>query len=112
MTLASENYSKVAVLGASSMVGSRFCELSQNLVLIKTDLKGKISVDITSRESVQSFFKKYDFNWVISFSAFTDVDAAEKQRGQKGGSCWQINVEGAQNVVNACRKYQRKLIFI
>lgn len=94
------------------MVGSRFCELSQNLVLIKTDLKGKISVDITSRESVQSFFKKYDFNWVISFSAFTDVDAAEKQRGQKGGSCWQINVEGAQNVVNACRKYQRKLIFI
>ena len=49
---------------------------------------------------------------LILFSAFTDVDAAEKQRNQKDKPCWQINVEGAKNIVKNCLKYKRQLIFI
>lgn len=104
---------KLAVIGASSMVGSRFCELAQkNFELVKSDLTGEISVDITNKNSVDDFFKKYQFEWIILFSAFTDVDAAEKQRNDKVGLCWKINVEGAQNVAETCKKYNRKLIFI
>ena len=104
---------KMAVLGANSMVGSRFCEMaSSDFQLIKADLTSFILVDITDKNSVENFFKNNDFEWVILFSAFTDVDAAEQQRTNKDGSCWKINVEGAGNVVEACRKYKRKLIFI
>ncbi len=93
------------------MVGSRFCELYRG-PLIEADFSGKISVDITDFQSVNHFFARYSFEWLILFSAFTDVDAAEKQRDNKKGACWQINVEGVKNIVNACKSYTRKLIFI
>lgn len=101
----------IAVIGASSMVGSRFCELIKN-PLIKTDLKGEIQLDITSKDSVSHFFKNHQFEWAILFSAFTNVDEAEKQRGDKNSSCWQTNVEGTKNIAANCKKYGRHLIFI
>ena len=95
------------------MVGSRFCELAQdNFNLTKADLSGKISVDITEETSVDDFFRKYNFSYAILFSAFTDVNGAEKQRNDKNGTCWQINVNGVKNIVSACAKFKRKLIFI
>jgi len=103
----------MAVVGSLSMVGSRFCELSSgSFSLIKTDLKGDISIDITQGDSVNVFFKNHDFEWLILFSAFTDVDGAEKQRGDKNGLCYLVNVGGTANVVDACKSSNRKLIFI
>jgi dTDP-4-dehydrorhamnose reductase len=103
--------SKIAILGASSMVGSRFCEQTLHS-LIKADLRGKNSVDITDRESMSSFFNTFKFDNVILFSAFTDVDEAEKQRDDKNAPCWQINVEGAKNVANACRQFSKTMVLI
>ncbi len=112
-TLESDNFPKIAVIGASSMVGSRFCELfNYQKSLIKADLNGQNPVDITSSQSLSAFFNNYDFQYVILFSAFTDVDAAEKQRNDQNASCWQINVEGVKKVIEQCAKTQRKLIFI
>lgn len=104
---------KIGIIGSSSMVGSRFCELAKNdYQLVKADLRGKISLDITSKASVANFFKNYEFQWLILFSAFTDVDQAQKQQGNKNASCWQINVGGTSYIIQACRQYSRKLIFI
>ena len=95
------------------MIGSRYCELSQNdFDLVKADLSGETPVDITNPQSVDEFFRNSKFTNMILFSAFTDVDAAEKQREDKNSSCWQVNVVGVQNVVNACLKHKRGLIFI
>lgn len=103
----------IAVIGASSMVGSRFCDLARGkLSLIESDVSGQNPVDITSENSVEDFFNRNDFSSAILFSAYTDVDGAEAQKGDKNGVCWKINVNGAQNVANACKKYGRKLIFI
>lgn len=111
--MGSDNFSKVAVIGASSMVGSRFCELfSSPQNLVKADLKGSINIDITDKDSVKTFFKTQKFQVAILFSAFTDVDSAEKQRDDKSGICWKINVEGLSNIVDACKHYEKKLIFI
>ena len=111
MTSPSNNL-PIAIIGASSMVGSRFCELFTKRKLIKSDLGGKISVDIISQTSVAKFFENFNFEWIIQFSAYTNVDAAEKQRGDKKGSCWQINVQGTKNIVNFCQKFKKKLIFL
>src|SRR3989344_3952104 len=89
---------KIAVIGASSMIGSRYCELAQNdFEIIKADLSTNIKVDITNAKSVDNFFKNNEFTNVILFSAFTGVDVAEKQRSDKNGPCWQVNVQGVQN---------------
>lgn len=94
------------------MVGSRFCQLSGQKNLIKTDLNGKIPIDITSKESVSNLFRNYEFGIVILFSAFTDVDAAEKQRDDKDGICWNINVEGTKNITSEIKDKPIQLIHI
>lgn len=103
---------ELAIVGSSSMIGSRFCEQANWANLIRADLKSNIPLDITDKSNVNDFFQNHNFDWLVLFSAFTDVDAAEKQRNQKDKSCWQINVEGVKNVVKNCLKYKRKLIFI
>ncbi|MEM7825144.1 MAG: SDR family oxidoreductase [Candidatus Aenigmatarchaeota archaeon] len=104
---------KIAVVGSDSMVGSRFCELEHNeFKLIKADLGGEVDIDITNPLSVKSFFKRYKFDWLVLFSAFTDVDKAEQERNNKEGACWRINVDGAYNIASACKRYDRFLIYI
>lgn len=100
----------LAVIGSTSMVGSQFCQqVEQNFDVVKGDFP---QVDITRSDLVEKFFANYDFAHLILFSAFTDVGRAEEQRGKKDQPCWQINVTGTQNVVSACKKYNRSLIFI
>lgn len=104
------NY-KIAVIGSSSMVGSRFCELTK-FNLIKADLSGENPIDITDQKSVASFFDANNFDTAILFSAFTDVDAAQFQKGDRKGSCWNVNVNGAKLVQQASQSKKAKLIFI
>lgn len=103
---------RIAVIGADSMVGSRFCELACDFQIIKASFSGEIPIDITKVYSIEKFYKEQNFEWAILFSAFTDVNAAEEQRGDKMGSCFQINVQGAKNAAYASQKYNRRLIFI
>ena len=104
---------KFGVIGSHSMVGSRYCELlGESVDLVKGDLSTEPQIDITNRRSVEDFLRLFNFSHVILFSAFTDVNAAEKQRGQKDGICWRINVEGVRNIVEACQKNSTRLIFI
>ncbi len=103
----------LAVIGSSSMVGSRFCQLSrQNFEIIEADLHSQWPVDITDQKSVNNFFSSNNFQALILFSAFTDVDEAEKQRGDKSALCWKINVAGVKNVAESARKFKRQLISI
>ena len=112
MTSASSN-SQIAIIGSSSMVGSRFAQLWQNKTqLISAELSSTPSIDLTKKGSVQEFFNTYEFETAILFSAFTDVDQAELQRNDKNGSCWKINVDGVRNVAKSCKEKKVKLIFI
>lgn len=95
------------------MVGSRFYELAEDdFDLIKADLNGENPIDITNSKSVEDFFQNHGFDLAILFSAYTDVEGAQKQKGDKNGPCWQINVEGTKNVAGACRKFHKRLIFV
>lgn len=105
--------SPLAVIGSNSMVGSRLCEMAEGeFELIKTDLNGPISLDITDKKNINQFFQSQNFEYVILFSAFTDVDAAEQQRGDKNGPCWRINVDGTENVAEAAAKFRKKLTIL
>jgi dTDP-4-dehydrorhamnose reductase len=96
------------------MVGSQSAERLEKdgANLVKSEFGGENSVDITDKAAVETFFREHDFKWAVLFSAFTDVNGAESQRGDKNGSCWKINVDGVRNITDSCQKYGRKLIFI
>lgn len=100
----------IAVVGAESLVGSRFCELAKDSFrLIKTE---KDDLNILNTQALSNFFANNQFDYLILFAAFTDVEAAEKERGQKEKLCWKLNVDGALNIGQLSKEYARKLIFI
>lgn len=104
---------KILITGANGLVGSHFIEhYHPNPKTAVTILSpDKNELDIVDQKSVENFFKLNKIDAIIHFAAFTDVSAAEEQRGDKKGSCWIINVEGTANLIKAI-KYQPYFIYI
>lgn len=100
------------ILGSGGLVGSRFIELiaSERLSIAPRSYE----LDITDKGSISTFFKQRadDFDVVVNFAAVTDVDAAEKERGEGRAMTWRVNTEGAANVAWAVQKYEKFLIHI
>lgn len=107
---------KLGIVGSSSMIATQAIEQFERMPdvkLLTADLDGYPKIDITDPKSVESFFSENSpkLEWVVLFAAYTDVNGAEAQRGDKNGLCWKINVEGTKNVAMACKKYGKKLVF-
>lgn len=93
---------KVLIIGYSGMVGSRFVSLSQNN--FEFTLADEKTLDITNPDSVNDYFSNKYFDSVVNFAAFTNVDAAEKERGNENGLVWKLNVKGPQNLSSVCKE--------
>lgn len=98
--------------GLSGLVGSRVVELLapkwnfQNLSL-------DTGVDITNRELVTQKIEASDSPWVLHFAAATDVDGCEKEKQLGENSvAWKVNVQATGYIVDACRKTNKKLLYI
>ena len=98
--------------GLSGLVGSRVVELLSPQFQFE-NLSLETGVDITKRETVDQYFKSSNASWVFHFAARTDVDGAEKERSLKENSpTWVVNVNATQYIVDACKKYGKKLLYI
>ena len=93
---------KVLIIGSSGLVGSRFVELYAHKDELLTPTTTEL--DITSIESVRNYFDKFKPNQVINFAAYTNVDGAEKERGDENGLAWKLNVNGIKNLIEVCKK--------
>ncbi len=100
---------KFLVVGASGLMGTTFMDAVPNSLGV--DEK---ALDITNRERVLRFFEEKgdSFDTVLNYAAFTNVDAAEKERGDEEGLVWRVNVEGPRNLAEASKKYGKFLIHI
>lgn len=105
------NKIKVIGTGLTGLVGSRVKELSGDVCDWK-DLSRFSGVDITDKKSVTDAIEKSDFSVLVHFAAFTDLNEAEKQTGDKNGSCYQVNVVGTRNITSACAETGKHLIYI
>ncbi len=101
----------VLVTGLSGLIGTRFLELYGNdFNLINVDLT--TGVDITNQEQVTTCFASAKASAVIHLAAYTNVKAAFEQTGDRQGLCYQVNVEGTRNVVQAAQEFGAYLIHI
>ncbi len=100
----------ILVIGSSGLVGSRFLELIPNKKEIIAPTETELS--ILQQDSVKDILEKYHPEVVINFAAHTNLDEAEKQKGDKTGLPWKLNVEGAKNVAKVCQKNRIFLIHI
>lgn len=105
---------KIPILGTgiSGLVGSRIVELLEESFEF-TDLSLATGVDITNIEQVLESFKDSPASIVLHMAAKTDVDSCEDDKiyGEEGAA-WMVNVVGTQNIVDAAKKYKKRLIYI
>lgn len=95
---------RVAVSGASGLVGSRIIELlSDDFSFIP--LSQRI-VDITKKDQVAQFFQDNQFDFFLHLAAYTNVDGAEVEKEK----AYAINVEGTKNVFE--QSVAKKINFI
>jgi len=94
---------KILFTGASGLVGSRVIDVWQSSTdweILQPDLD-EFSID--SKASVQSYFVKHKPNLVIHAAAATNVTASEKERDDKTGITWKLNVDGTRLVCDECK---------
>lgn len=101
---------KVAVIGASGMVASRFVDLVKDELEI-TSLDEK-TLDITDSAAVEKYFAENKYDTVVNFAAFTNVDAAETDKGSEDGLTYRLNVIGPKNLAEYCNENGIFLIHI
>lgn len=103
---------KILGTGLTGLVGSRIMELLGD----EYDFE-KVSyedgVDITNKDQVEKAILESETEIVLHLAAKTDVDGCEEDKTLGiEGAAWQINVAGTQNIVEACKKTGKKIIYI
>ncbi|QQG44659.1 MAG: SDR family oxidoreductase [Candidatus Roizmanbacteria bacterium] len=97
---------KIAITGASGLIGSRIVELLQNdFEFLSLSIE---DMDITDPDSVESNLANLDFDLFLHLAGYTNVDGAENQKEL----AHKINVEGTKNVFDFVSKKNKKFIYI
>jgi len=102
---------KIIGTGLSGLVGSRIVELLSEKYDF-SDLSLDKGIDITQPFQVERTIKESPGQIVLHLAAFTNVDQAWQQQGDKNGSCYQVNVIGTRNIAQVCAQYKKHLIHI
>ncbi len=97
---------KIAVTGASGLVGSRIIELlSKKFEFIPISIK---DMDITDRDSVQKYLKGISYDLILHLAAYTNVIGAESEKEK----AYLINETGTQNLFEVSSSAQKEFIYI
>ncbi len=71
------------------------------------------SIDITNQVVLKDAFSEHQkADVVLHLAAFTDVNAAWQQKGNKEGACYRVNVIGTRNIARLCAQYNQHLIYV
>jgi len=97
---------KIAITGASGLIGSRIIELLYDkLTFIPISIE---QMDITNKTQVNGVVSAIDFDFFLHLAGYTNVDGAEVNKKL----AWRINVDGTYNVFTAVQKQKKKFIYI
>lgn len=101
---------KVAVFGGSGMVGSNF--IYENSHFFDIAAPDEHEVDILDEGSLESFLKSSSASCVVNFAAFTNVSAAETERGDENGIVFRLNASAVRDIAEVCKKLGIHLVHI
>ena len=101
----------ILATGLNGLVGSRIVEILSDFEF--ENISRSTGVDITNKNALLDAFGKSDAKYVMHLAAKTDVDACERDKALgEHGEAWKINVDGTQNMVDACQQTGKKFIYI
>lgn len=105
---------KVIVTGGRGLVGARFMESYGNQhELIQLGATHETRVDITDLAALQQAVDSAPrADAMIHLAAYTNVNGAFEQTGDKNGAAWQVNVVGTKNIAQVCAERGMYLIHL
>ena len=100
--------------GLNGLVGSKFHDdFDHKYDFQNLDLRDPENpVDITNAEQILKIFQNSPAQFVFHLAAYTDVTGAWKQKDDKNGVAYRVNVVGTQNIVDACAATGKHLIHV
>lgn len=102
---------KIFGIGITGLVGSRIVELLPQYLFQNLSLES--GVNITEPATLDVIRNDTEHSIVLHLAAKADVDGCEKDKVLgEAGDAYKINVLGVQNVVDACREKNKKIIYI
>lgn len=97
---------KIAVTGASGLVGSRIIELlSEKFKFIPLSIR---DMDITDKDSVHSYLKNISYDLILHLAAYTNVVGAETEKEK----AFLINETGTKNLLEVVQTAKKEFIYI
>lgn len=111
---------KIVITGVNGLLGYEIAQAASNKEIKFAGIGRKslsdieknkyFKIDIRNFELLEKFVKRYMPNIIIHCAAWTDVDLAEEVSNRE--EVYSINVNGTNNLVKICNKYNIKLMFI
>jgi len=98
----------VLVTGANGQLGQAIQSIAGNYSSIDFVFCTSTHLDITSLENCTTIFEQYRPNYCINAAAYTAVDKAEKEPEK----AQLINVDGAKNLAEVCKKNNTILLHV
>lgn len=120
---------KILGTGLTGLVGSRITELLKDKYEFE-NVSRNTGIDILDEKSLLDFLKSSSAEYVIHLAAKADVDGCEndkeedlrilesknkedqEEKFKSKKTAWAINVIGVKNVVDACERTGKRLIYI
>ena len=97
---------KVAVTGASGLVGTRIIELlSDQFKFIPLGIK---EMDITNKDSVHSYLNTISYDLLLHLAAYTNVVGAETEKEK----AFLINETGTKNLLDVVSSAKKEFLYI
>lgn len=108
---------KILVTGGSGLLGSKIVKYAkEKFEVVSTYWQHPINgqgfkterLDIKNIDQVTKLMEKHHPDVVVHSAALTNVDYCEKNREE----AWLTNAKGTENVANACKKIDSKVVYI
>lgn len=98
----------VLVIGSNGQLGYDVCNLLKSTnYFVKAPTKDEL--DIRNKKQVEKYITNMKPDVIINCAAYTDVEKAELEERKL---CYDINVNGVKNLINAAKKVNSKFIHI
>lgn len=98
----------VAVTGASGQLGQALQHIAPQYPDVTFHFASSLDADITNPGSLERFFSNIKADYCINAAAYTAVDKAESEPDK----AYAVNVMGASNIAEVCKKFDITLLHI
>ncbi len=99
---------KLLIFGGAGLVGSKF--ISQFKHKYEITAPEIDDLDILNKDALFNFIESQAAEIVINYAAFTNVDKAEEESGNKNGLAYRLNALAVRDLCEICQETNKHLI--